>query len=110
MRLLVRLALALLVLAALGTAAFVGVSRLTDNRSTPSKPSGVRVPDLTGQSLDAAEGQLDRLGLKHTEESNSLFGVLFASDWSVCSTDPAGGEMVRPHSTVRLIVDRPDVC
>jgi hypothetical protein len=110
MRRLVRLALAVLVLAALGTAAFVGVSRLNDNQSSPAKPSGVTVPDLTGQPLDVAEGRLDRLGLKHTAESDSLFGVLFASDWSVCSTDPAGGRVVRPHSTVRLIVDRPDVC
>jgi protein kinase-like protein/PASTA domain-containing protein len=110
MRRVVTLLLALLVLAALGTAAFVGVSRLTDKGSPPAKPSGVRVPEVTGQSLDVAEGRLDQLGLKHTAESNSLFGVLFASDWSVCSTDPAGGAMVRPHSTVRLVVDRPDAC
>jgi Protein kinase domain/PASTA domain len=111
MRRLLRATLALLVAAALVTAAIVAVPRLTDNDGgTPAKPAGVTIPDLTGQSLDAAEQRLDDLGLKHTEETDSLFGVLFTSDWDVCSTEPAGGQVVKPRSTVRLLVDRPDVC
>jgi Protein kinase domain/PASTA domain len=103
--------LALLIVAALVTAAVVAIPRLTDNGGgSPSKPPGVTIPDLTGQSLDAAEQRLDDLGLKYTEESDSLFGVFLTSDWDVCTTDPAGGQVVKPRSTVRLLVDRSDVC
>jgi serine/threonine protein kinase len=111
LRRLVSATLALLVLAALATAAIVEVPRLIDNGSPPpAKPAGITVPHLTGQPLDVAEQRLDDLGLQYTEEANSLFGVLFPSDWAVCSTQPAAGRVVRPHSTVRLLVDRPDVC
>jgi hypothetical protein len=102
--------LVILTLAALGAAAIVAVPRLDDEGGGDSKPRGVTVPALTGQPLEVAEQRLEDLGLESTEVSNSLFGVLLTSEWDVCETDPAAGEVVRPRSTVRLIVDRPDVC
>jgi serine/threonine protein kinase len=102
--------IALVVLAGLGAAAIIEVPRLTDNGSSPSKASGVTIPDLSGQPLDAAERRLRDLGLEPSEVSDSIFGVLVPADWDVCRTDPAPGRVVRPHSTVRLLVDRPDVC
>jgi hypothetical protein len=109
-RRLVAAILILVMLAALGAAAIVAVPRLNDDGGTGSKPSGITVPELQGQPLDVAERRLEDLGLDSTEVSDSLFGVLFPSEWDVCRTDPAAGEVVRPRSTVRLFVDRPDVC
>jgi beta-lactam-binding protein with PASTA domain len=109
-RRLVAAVLILVMLAALGAAAIVAVPRLNDDGGTGSKPSGITVPELQGQPLDVAERRLEDLGLDSTEVSDSLFGVLFPSEWDVCRTDPAAGEVVRPRSTVRLFVDRPDVC
>jgi Protein kinase domain/PASTA domain len=102
--------LVLLVLGPLGAAAIFAIPRLDDESGAGSKPSGITVPALTGQPLDVAEQRLEDLGLQSTEVSDSLFGILLPSEWDVCRTDPAAGEVVRPRSTVRLYVDRPDVC
>jgi serine/threonine protein kinase len=111
--------LALLAIAGLGAAAVVEAPKLSRSQDTAttsgtggtSSPGGVTVPSLAGQPLDAAEQQLDRLGLSYTEEGDTgLFGVLIPSDWNVCDTDPAAGTAVQPGSTVRLAVDRPDAC
>jgi serine/threonine protein kinase len=102
--------LALLIAAGLGVAALIVVPRLTDDGSLPAKPNGVTVPSLVGQPLDAAERRLDDLGLRSTEEGGGLFGVLIPSDWDVCATSPPADSTVRPGSTVRLMIDRPDVC
>jgi beta-lactam-binding protein with PASTA domain len=68
------------------------------------------VPSLAGQPLDVAERQLDDLGLRASEEGGGLFGVIVPSDWNVCETSPAAGAVVRPNSTIRLLIDRPGVC
>jgi serine/threonine protein kinase len=102
--------LALLVAAAITFAALIAVPKLTDSDSAAPKPSGITVPSLVGQPLDVAEQRLDDLGLNSTEEGGGIFGVLIASDWEVCATSPAADTTVRPGSTVRLLIDRPDVC
>jgi beta-lactam-binding protein with PASTA domain len=86
----------------------VVVPRLNDSNSP--RPSGVTVPSLVGQRLDAAEQRLDGLGLRSDEIGAGLFGVIFASDWEVCQTSPSAGTTVRPRSTVRLQIDRPGAC
>ena len=100
---------AILVIAGLVAAALITVPKLSDG-GTSSRPSGVTVPSLAGQPLDVAERQLEGLGLRSTEQGGGLFGVVLPSDWDVCQTSPAAGSVVRPGSTVRLLVDRPDVC
>jgi hypothetical protein len=102
--------IALIVVGGLGAAAVVEVPRLADDKTAAPKPAGVTIPDLTGQPLDVAEQRLQDLGLSSEAVSDSLFGVLLNSDWDVCSTQPPAGRAVRRNSTVRLLVDRPDVC
>jgi serine/threonine protein kinase len=110
-RRLVAAIIALVLLAGVGAAAIVAIPRLNDEGSgSATRPKGVTIPALTGQPLDVAEQRLEDLGLNPSEVSDSLFGVLIPSDWDVCETDPPAGEVVRPRSTVRLFVDRPDVC
>ena len=108
-RRLVAAIVAILVISGLAAAALIAVPKLSDSGTT-SRPGGVTVPSLAGQPLDVAERQLDDLGLRSTEEGGGLFGVVIPSDWYVCQTSPAAGSVVRPDSTVRLLVDRPDVC
>jgi PASTA domain len=101
--------LVLLVLGGLGAAALIEVPRLSGSGKT-DKPSGIRVPALAGQPLDVAEQRLDDLGLRSSEDGGGIFGVLIPSDWNVCETSPAADSLVRPGSTVRLLIDRPGVC
>ena len=108
-RRLVAVLLVLLVLGGLGAAAVIEVPRLSDSGKT-DKPSGIRVPALAGQPLDMAEQRLDDLGLRSSEDGGGIFGVLIPSDWNVCETSPAADSLVRPGSTVRLLIDRPGVC
>jgi hypothetical protein len=108
-RRLLAVVLILLVLAGLGAAAVIEVPKLSDSGRTPS-PSGIEVPSLAGQPLDVAEQRLDDLGLRSSEEGGGLFGVLVPADWDVCETSPGAGSVVRRGATVRLQIDRPDVC
>jgi serine/threonine protein kinase len=102
--------LALLVAAGLGVAALIVVPKLTDDGSSPPKPSGIAVPSLVGQPLDVAERRLDDLGLRSSEEGGGLFGVLIPSDWEVCQTSPPADSTVGPGTTIRLLIDRPGAC
>ena len=110
--------LALLAIAGLGAAAAIEAPKLSRSHGTAtasatggtSSPSGVTVPSLAGQPLDAAEQQLDDLGLHSSEVGGGLFGVLIPTDWNVCDTSPGAGTVVDPGSTVRLLIDRPDAC
>jgi hypothetical protein len=104
--------LALLAIAGLGVAGAIEAPKLSRSHGTAesagtssatTEPSGgVTVPSLTGQRLDAAEQQLDGLGLQSSEEGGGLFGVIDPSNWNVCDTTPAAGAVVAPRSTVRL--------
>ena len=110
--------LALLAIAGLGVAGrdrgtealALARQRGTSATGGTSSPSGVTVPSLAGQPLDAAEQQLDDLGLHSSEVGGGLFGVLIPTDWSVCDTSPGAGTVVDPGSTVQLLIDRPDAC
>jgi serine/threonine protein kinase len=102
--------IALLIAAGLTVGALIAVPKLTDSDNPPSQPTGVTVPSLAGQRLDVAEQRLDDLGLRSSEVGGGLFGVIFASDWEVCDTSPAGGATVRPRSTVKLLIDHLGAC
>jgi serine/threonine protein kinase len=110
--------LALLAIAGLGAVAAVEAPKLSRSHGTAttsatggtSSPSGVTVPSLAGQPLDAAERQLDELGLQSSEVGGGLFGVLIPSDWNVCDTSPGAGTAVDPGSTVQLLIDRAGSC
>ena len=108
--------LALLAIAALAVAGAIEAPKLSRSHGTATSsggstsPSGVTVPSLAGQPLDAAERRLDELGLHPSEEGGGLFGVLIPSDWNVCDTNPPAGSTVAPGSTVRLLIDRPGAC
>src|SRR3954471_232821 len=109
--------IALILLAGLGIAAVIELPDLARNAESASvasggttTPSGVTVPSLAGQPLDAAERRLDDLGLDSTEDGGGLFGVLDPANWNVCSTSPGAGSVVSPGSTVSLEIDRPGLC
>ena len=52
--------------------------------------------DLVGKQLDTAESELDAQGITYTETdaSNSTFGIIEKSNWTVCQTKPAAGQSV----------------
>jgi beta-lactam-binding protein with PASTA domain len=111
--------LALLALAGIGVVAVIEAPKLSDaargvgtidGSTGAGSSSGVTVPSLAGQPLDVAEQRLDELGLGSSEEGGGLFGVLVPSDWDVCGTSPGANTVVRPGTTVRLSIDRPDAC
>jgi hypothetical protein len=58
---------------------------------------------VTGQNLSAAEATLLGDNLGYTTESSGLFGVVVASDWTVCSQSPGAGATA---TTVNLVVGR----
>ncbi len=109
--------LALIVIAGLGAAAVIEAPKISRSTGTASSSEAagsasdeVTVPSLAGQPLDVAEQRLNDLGLDPSEEGGGLFGVLVPSDWTVCDTSPASGSVVRPGSTVHLLIDRPGAC
>ena len=102
--------LTLLIAAGLTFAALVVVPRLNDSGSAPARQSGITVPSLVGQSLDAAQQRLADLGLHSTEVGGGLFGVVVPSDWEVCQTSPPPDTTVHRGATVQLLIDRPGSC
>jgi serine/threonine protein kinase len=106
------LAVALMVfaLAGLGAAAFIAVPRLSDTGSPGTAATGVEVPNLVGEPLDVAEQELHDLGLRSSRVGGGLFGVLVPAEWEVCDTSPRANSTAPPGSTVRLLIDRPEVC
>jgi len=77
-RRLVTILAALIVAGVVAAAALIAVPELKNDESAPPKPAGITIPDLSGQSLDAAEQRLRDLGLEPDEVSDSLFGVLIS--------------------------------
>jgi hypothetical protein len=74
--------------------------------TTDQKKASV-LPDLVGERLDVAEGALDDLGIAYQEVGGGTFGVVVASNWSVCDQRPKAGSQTR---SVKLIVARPGEC
>ena len=68
-----------------------------------SGSSSAAVPNVVGERLDVAEGQVKDAGLQYVEVGGGTFGIVVKSNWTVCSTDPSSGSTA---SKVRLIVDR----
>lgn len=78
----------------------------TPGKSTAAEaPPGIAgpVPNVVGQNLSAAEATLLGDNLGYTTESSGLFGVVVASDWTVCSQSPGAGATA---TTVNLVVGR----
>lgn len=70
-----------------------------------SAPPGIAgpVPNVVGQNLSAAEATLLGDNLGYQTESSGLFGVVIASDWTVCSQSPSAGAVA---ASVNLVVAR----
>ena len=68
---------------------------------------GGGVPDLVGERLDVAESTLDDLGIDYEEIGGGTFGVVDASNWTVCAQDPEPGIAAE---SVELVVARPGEC
>jgi beta-lactam-binding protein with PASTA domain len=61
------------------------------------------VPNVSGEELDQAEATLLSDSLGYKVFGGGLFGVVIASDWTVCSQTPAAGTSA---SSVNLVVAR----
>ena len=76
------------------------------NRSTAqSAPPGIAgpAPNVTGEELDQAEATLLAANLGYQTIGGGTFGVVIASDWTVCSQSPGAGTTA---SSVDLVVAR----
>jgi hypothetical protein len=70
-----------------------------------SAPPGIAgpVPNVVGENLSPAEATLLGDNLGYTTESSGVFGVIVASDWTVCSQSPSPGSVA---ASVNLVVAR----
>jgi hypothetical protein len=70
-----------------------------------SAPAGASssVPNVSGQELDQAEATLQSDNLGYQTFGGGTFGVVIASNWTVCSQTPAAGSTAR---SVNLVVAR----
>jgi PASTA domain-containing protein len=75
------------------------------HHTAQSAPPGIpgSVPNVTGQNLDQAEGTLLSENLGYQTFGGGTFGVVIASDWTVCSQSPAPGTI---SASVNLVVAR----
>jgi hypothetical protein len=65
------------------------------------------LPDVVGERLDVAESDLDDLGIDYEAIGGGTFGVVVASNWTVCDQRPTAAEEA---SSVKLIIARPGDC
>lgn len=70
-----------------------------------SAPPGIAgpVPNVVGENLSPAEATLLGDNLGYQTESSGVFGVIVASDWTVCSQTPTPGTVA---ASVTLVVAR----
>ena len=62
-----------------------------------------RVPDVSGESLDVAEADLDAADLHYSVVGGGTFGVIVRSHWQVCRQSPKPGAVA---TKVTLVVAR----
>jgi beta-lactam-binding protein with PASTA domain len=62
------------------------------------------VPDVVGERLDVAQGELEDQGFEVEALGGGTFGIVDESNWTVCETRPAAG--ASGTSDVKVIVDR----
>lgn len=73
-------------------------------------PPTVKVPDLVGQSLAAAQQVLAKAGLAFRAESTKGDRSQIRSNWEVCETAPAAGRRAPVASPVTLLTAAPGGC
>jgi beta-lactam-binding protein with PASTA domain len=61
----------------------------------PAPPPGEIVPDVTGDRLDLAEAELERLGFRFEAYPNDAEPIVVPENWTVCDQYPSGGEFGR---------------
>ena len=74
--------------------AFVAAGCGAEERRAPANPAAITVPDVTGESLDSAEEDLDVAGIGYSVDSGDD-EVLFEHLWEVCYQDPRAGARAR---------------
>jgi beta-lactam-binding protein with PASTA domain len=58
----------------------------------PPPPRSAIVPEVTGERLDDAERELERLGVRFEAYADGDGPIVVAANWTVCDQYPAGGE------------------
>jgi len=71
----------------------------------PPAVAPIAVPTLTGARLDHAEAALDHLGIPYRTSGGGFFGIIFASDWTVCATSPPAGGQLEPATKLTVFVE-----
>jgi beta-lactam-binding protein with PASTA domain len=68
--------------------------RLIVDRWCPSPPPPQTdiVPNVTGERLDVAEDELERLGFRFEAYANDAEPIVVPANWTVCDQYPAGGD------------------
>ena len=71
----------------------------------PTKPSKIKVPNLTGQNAQIAQDKLEKLGftnvqLGSVDEGDTM--VILAANWTVVKQEPKAGSMLDPDDTIVL--------
>ena len=67
----------------------------------------VALPDVVGRDADAAQEELEALGLTvETDDAGGFLDPLLPGDPSVCDMQPGAGEQVLPGTAVTLLVAR----
>ena len=75
--------------------------------TTPAAaPVALTMPNLVGQSLNAAEDAIKAVGVSKDSVSHDVSGkgrtVLLSRNWQVCNQKPAKGAAVQPTTTVEF--------
>ena len=76
----------------------------------PANGPSVRIPDVTGQTLAAAQKALAAAGLTGTAEALNGDRTQIRNNWEVCKTVPAGGKRAPGDSPITLITAAPGGC